>query len=89
MTTNDLDKFDKDALMRLWGRIHRHPVIEARKIFPERPKHYVRATHDLGAYAANRAAMLSCESKGDERGALVYRRICDIIRGELPECALP
>ncbi len=84
MKTGKLDTLDRDDLMSFWSRVHRHPVREARKLFPKRPKHYVKATTGLAAYASNRTAMLSCKKRGDARGTLVYQRICDIIRDDLP-----
>jgi len=84
MTTYDLDRLDNKTLMAFWARVHFHPVKTAREIFPKRRPRYVAATEVLGAYAANRAAMLTCKERNDKRGMSVYQHICDILKDDLP-----
>ena len=84
MTTYELDKMNQKALQEFWGKVHRHPVKTAREIFPERRPRYVVAATNLGAYAINRAAMLSCKAKGDKNGVKVYQHAMDLCKRDLP-----
>jgi hypothetical protein len=73
--------------MGVWAAINRGPVRVARTWFPERPKGYVTATYNLGHYAANKAAAMSCRQRGDINAASVYETICDGIYSRLPDFA--
>lgn len=84
MTTHDLDKMNNKTLMAFWARVHFHPVRTAREIFPEQRSRYVVATEALGAYAVNRAAMLTCQARKDKNGVKVYRIACELCRDDLP-----
>lgn len=77
-----------DDLMKFWTWAQNcHPVITGRRLFPERPKGYVTATRDLGAYAANKATAMTAREAGSIRSAQCYETICDTIYADLPQWA--
>ena len=59
----------------------------ARRLFPERPEGYVRATTLLSAYASNKATAMDCRRRGDITAASVYESICESIYNRLPTFA--
>lgn len=63
------------------------PIATARKLFPTRPRGYVRATKDLGNYAVNKATAMRCRLDGGINTALIFEDICDTIYDRLPEYA--
>lgn len=81
------DGMTRDELMAFWAKINHGPVNTARELFPAQYRGYVRATRDLGNYAANKAAAMLCRTSGDIPGALVYEGICDRIYSKLPNFA--
>jgi hypothetical protein len=83
----NLDAQPRDELLSFDGYCRGRPVQTAKQLFPDRPAGYVRATRDLGHYAANKAAAMLCRSTGDITGALVYEKICDNIYNKLPAFA--
>lgn len=87
MSVPNLDCMDKDELTNLWSEIHYHPIIEARKLFPDKFKGYVSVTQNLGCYAINKATAISCRLRGDIPSALKYETVCDNIYKELPAVA--
>lgn len=67
-------------LMDLWYDIESHPVTMGRELFPDQPEGYVRATKDIGNWAANRATHMTCWKR-------VYREIYNNIEENLPKYA--
>lgn len=84
MSTKELNKMSKDDLLKIWSYIHQHPVKAAREFFPEQPQNYVSATKTYGAYASNRAAMLSHKEHDDQKGVAMYKFICERLKDTLP-----
>jgi len=66
------------------GRV---PRTLAARMFPDKPKGYVRAAEQLRAYAWNRRTAYECRMRGDIIAALIYERICDSIYLRLPAFA--
>jgi hypothetical protein len=83
----NLDGTDKDELWDLHNRLQRHPVIEARKLFPDRPRGYVAAARTLRNYAANKATAMGLRAEGKISTAMMYEAICERLYGDLPEFA--
>lgn len=83
----NLDHFNHSNLMEFWFITNRLGWDMARYLFPERPKGYVSATRDLGHYAANKAAMMSCWNEGNITGSDCYEQICKNIWDRLPKYA--
>lgn len=82
----NLDGYPGDPIA-YWAVVRFHPVKVARTMFPSRPTGYVKATRNLGAYAANLSAARSCRVSGDIVGAQVYETICQSIYDRLPTYA--
>ena len=81
----NLDAMEPEDLMKFWMK---YQNIGRRKdceelIGDRRPKFTVIAAN-LGAYAANKAAAISCRENGNIRGAEVYEKICELIYEKLP-----
>lgn len=74
-----LDAESADDLWTFWATATRHPVATARKLFPNRPKGYVRITRDLAAMAANLATAKDLRKRGQIGRAAVYEGIADRI----------
>jgi hypothetical protein len=84
----NLDCLTPAELMSLWNQTNSvRPIACARKWFPTCPKGYVRATKDLGHYAANKATAMELRIEGKIQTALMYEGICDRIYAELPDYA--
>lgn len=83
----NLDGIDKDDLWDLHNRLHKHPVIEARKLFPCRPRGYVVAARTLSHCAANKATAMGLRLTGKIAEALTYEAICERLYDELPDFA--
>jgi len=77
---------EQGALIQFWYASSRGWGL-ARELFPDRPMGYVNATCDLGHYAANRAAMLSCASREEDQGVRCYALICQMVYRRLPAYA--
>lgn len=85
----NLDAMTRQELWDLWKRIHDHPIIVARELFPAvpRPVGYVSATETLGAYACNKSVAMNEREQGRIETALTYKRICDCLYDQLPPFA--
>jgi hypothetical protein len=53
-----IDDLNHKQCWDLWAKIHFHPVIMARTLFPNRPPLYVVVTKLIGAYACNKGTAL-------------------------------
>ena len=79
----NLDCMNKEDLMDFWDAAQNRRNRQVAKalayhVHPN-PRGYCRTAMDLGAYAANKAAAVSCRERGDIHGAQVYENICDSI----------
>lgn len=85
----NLDSYiDPQDLWEIWKRTSTvRPIAFARQLFPLAPSGYVRATKNLGHYAANKATAMQCRLRGEIQSALMYEGICDRIYDQLPEYA--
>ncbi len=83
----NLDAMTPDDLWEIHNRLHQHPVLEARKLFPEKPQGYVAAAHTLKNYCANKAVAMKLRLEGRIAVALRYEAICERLYGELPDFA--
>ena len=83
----NLDGIDKDELWHLHNLLRQHPVAEARRWFPDRPRGYVAATRTLEHYAANKATAMKLRAEGNVATAMVYEAICERLYKQLPEFA--
>ena len=83
----NLDGIDKDELWHLHNLLRQHPLAEARRWFPDRPRGYVAATCTLEQYAANKATAMKLRAEGNVATAMVYEAICDRLYRQLPEFA--
>jgi hypothetical protein len=83
----NLDGIDKDELCDLHNRLQRQPIIEARKLFPARPRGYVAAARTMKHYAANKATAMGLRAEGKIAVALTYEAICERLYAELPDFA--
>src|SRR5438552_9983155 len=84
----NLDSECEEDLWAFWKRTNRtRPIAFARQLFPNREKGYVRATKNLGHYAANKATAQQCRLEGNIETARSYETICDRIYTELPSFA--
>ena len=83
----NLDGIDSDELWDLHKRLRQRLVVEARKLFPDRPEGYVRAARTLKNYAANKATAMTLRADGKIATARTYERICQRLYGDLPEFA--
>ena len=83
----NLDGIDKDELWHLHNLLRQHPLAEARRWFPDRPRGYLRAARTLKHYAANKATAMGLRLAGKVADALQYEGICDRLYKQLPEFA--
>lgn len=84
----NLDCMDNpNEVWGFWSKVHFAGRRTAREWFPDRPKGYVRATRDIGNYAANKASAMRCRTVGDILGAQIYELICERIYSQLPNWA--
>lgn len=83
----NLDAMFPDDLWEIHNRLHQHPVLEARKLFPEKPQGYVAAAHTLKNYCANKAVAMKLRLEGRIAVALRYEAICERLYKELPQFA--
>ena len=83
----NLDGTDQNDLWGLHKRLQQHPVIEARRLFPSRPRGYVAATRTLKNYAANKATAMGLRAEGKITTAITYEAICERLYDELPDFA--
>lgn len=83
----NLRQMSAEQLVDFSVAIDRHPVSEARRLFPDRQKGYVRAAKDLSNWAWNRQAELTCRRTGDQTGEQIYGKICKDIYLSLPTWA--
>lgn len=84
----NLDSMTSEDLTNFWSLAFQfHPVRTARILFPEKPKGFVRATKNLGLYAANKATAMNLRKEGSINDAVKYELICDKIYAELPKFA--
>jgi len=87
MTDFNPDGMDADALWDLWKQTQQTCRQTARRLFPDRPRRYVRTTVDLGNYAVNKATALRQRAQGDISTAQTYEAICERIYDRLPDYA--
>jgi hypothetical protein len=83
-------KIDEDtpkALAELATLIHHHPVLCARVFFDDSPKGYVRATRDIGVYAASLGSAIECRLKGDLAQAEIHQASAERVYATLPKFA--
>lgn len=83
----NLDGIDSDKLWDLHNRLRRHLLVEARNLFPDRPRGYIRAARTLRNYASNKATAMKLRAEGKVSTAMMYEAICDRLYGELPDFA--
>ncbi len=83
----NLDAMSREELWALYERLSQHPVLEARKRFPDRQQGYVSAARNLMHYAANKATAMKLRLAGKIADALRYEAICERLYGELPDFA--
>lgn len=83
----NLDAMDQAELSALHQRLSQHPVTEARTLFPERPKGYIKAARRLGCYAINKATAMKLRLDGKIVAALRYEGICERLYQQLPDFA--
>lgn len=84
----NFDSMDANELWGFGGMMRGvRPISSARKLFPNRPKHYVATAKNLRNYAANKSTAIRCRLRGDIRAALMYEDICERIFAGLPEYA--
>lgn len=76
-----------EAFIRWFGGTGIRPILQARRMFPMRPKGYVSATKNLYNYAVNKRTAMRCRLRGDIVGATNYETICDHIYASLPAFA--
>lgn len=74
-----INDMSRDELMEFWWEHNILSRKKAEKLFPDKPKGYVRTMKDLAAYASNLATY---KQYGKE-----YGKIADIIYSELPDYA--
>jgi len=80
----NFDAMDHDDLMDYWVKM-RHPSRRmAEEVVGDRRPGYTLLARDLAAYAATKAAAMTCRVRGDIEAALVYELICEIIYKDLP-----
>ncbi len=84
-----LEQMTNEELMRFHDETRAHPVKAARRLFDGLPVGAVAAARDLAHYAANLATAKSLQAEEQTAEADVYRQICQRIRADLPEYALP
>ena len=82
-----IQAWSNEQLWDLWSWTRYRPVRSARAMFPDRPKGYVRAAHDLGNWASNFATMVRCRQEGKIKEAVMYCDILQRIWNKLPEYA--
>ena len=87
MSAPNLDAMEDDDCLTFWHKVYCNPVRTARELFEDSPPKYVRATRNLGAYAANIGTAKACRKRGDVQAALIYERIADDIYQDLPAYA--
>lgn len=84
----NLDGMNVDELWKFAMQTNSvRPISFARSLFTNCPKGYVRATKNLGHYAANKATAMMQRERGNIETALMYESIADRIYDELPEYA--
>lgn len=76
-----------DALWDFWIQTQQACRQTARRLFPDRPRGYVKATADLGHHAANRATAMRLRAQGHMAAAQNCEAICDQIYERLPDYA--
>ena len=62
-------------------------MLEARKLFPEKPQGYVAAAHTLKNYCANKAVAMKLRLEEGSPLPWRYEAICEQLYGELPDFA--
>jgi hypothetical protein len=87
LTDFNPDGLDADALWDFWKQTQQTCRQTARRLFPDRPRGYVRTTAALGNYAANKATALRQRARGDIPTAQTYEAICERIYDQLPDYA--
>ena len=85
---DNLDGLDEETLYQLGLNTGNHSVrAEAREVFPDQPKGYVRAFCLLRRYAAIKSSAMAQRSRGQINVALAYEAECDKTYRRLPEFA--
>lgn len=83
----NLDRMSFDNLELLIGGMEYQPRRYALKLFPDRPKHYVRAANLLALYAIELLVFRRYRIQGHIQDARKVRERCRAIFKKLPECA--
>lgn len=83
----NLDDMSHDELFEFWNFYRFATWKDAMRIFPTRPKGYVRAVKDCANYAINKAVAMKCRKDGEISKAKLYEDICDNIYNMLPDFA--
>jgi hypothetical protein len=88
LLSENLDSLDESTLLEL-GRasLGVRPIKQARLVFPDRPKDYVRTFKSLRNYAMNKAVAMQLRRAGKIERAQEYESICETIYNLLPEDA--
>lgn len=80
----NLDAMTPGELMAFWHATYTGGWEIARFLFPDRPKGYLRATEQLGAYASNTATAKTLRAEKKPKDAEMYERIAGSVYEELP-----
>lgn len=87
----NLDDQSEEDLRNFWYACQRNTKDMARLMFPkqkQRKKRKARrAVRDLGRYAINKCAAMSCRTHGSIQGALAYEKACELAYDDLPAWA--
>lgn len=83
----NLDAMPRSELQSFCRAIQLAPHVEARKLFPSKPRGYTMATKRLRAYATNIIEAQCFRERGEITAALEYEAVCERIYQRLPTFA--
>jgi len=83
----NLDRMRFDRLEAIIGGLQAHPRRYARKLFPNRPHHYVRTANLLALYAIELLTARRYRAQGHLQDAEKVMQRCRAIYEKLPEYA--
>lgn len=84
----NLDGMDKSDLHKFVAATRGVcPLRAAKRMFPKKPQHVLKAIRLLNWYAQNKVTAMSCRARGEIGYATRYEEICEGIYGCLPEYA--
>ncbi len=82
-----LDRMGFDRLEAIIGGLQAHPRRCALKLFPNRPRHYVRTANLLALYASELLEARRYRAQGHHQDARKVQERCRAIYEKLPEYA--